>query len=66
MQYFFSVHYLAVPGNQDVKFHYAVFCGGRTDTHKQECFFLSLNSGADPRIQLQENSVTLSTLSGLE
>ena len=52
MQYFFSVHYLAVPGNEDVKFPYAVFCRGRTDTRKQECFFLFLNLGEDPRIQL--------------
>ena len=66
MQYFFSVHYLAVPVNLDVKFLYAVFCGGRTDTCKQECVFLFLNLGEDPRIQLQENSPTLSTLSGLE
>ena len=65
-QSFFWVHYLAVPGNQEVKFPYAVFCGGRTDTRKQESFFLFLNSYADPRIQLQENSPTLSTLGGFD
>ena len=49
MQYFFSVHYLAVPGNQDVKFHCAVFSWKKVQTHANRNGFSFSKLGCGPK-----------------